>query len=224
MVCVICLCACVLWVMLSSWHVKILCAFARVCVCTYMCVCVCVHTCVCVCTYTRCTYMYVYTHYVYIHVFVHCVYICVCVCVCVCVCLYIHCVYIHVCVCVCVCVCLYIHCVYIHVCVYIHMDVHAHFLHTHPMPPDTEVAFQFWNVFSPSPDELIQAINNDIAIAKQKLSSPDMEEFKNNNFFCSQNQQDVGGSRLWWRVARTRVNGLVVVSAKWNCGQNGVQG
>ena len=34
-----------------------------------------------------------------------------------------------------------------------------------------------------SSGELITAINNDMAIAKVKLSSPEMEQFKSNNFF-----------------------------------------
>ena len=53
-------------------------------------------------------------------------------------------------------------------------------------------------------DALIEAISNDIAISKEKLLAPDMEEFKQNNFFSSHGSYQSGcssGSSIFANVA-----------------------
>ncbi|KAK7095957.1 riboflavin kinase-like [Littorina saxatilis] len=47
----------------------------------------------------------------------------------------------------------------------------------------------------PSVDELIKAINSDIALSKEKLSTPEARDFQRNNFFSSQ-PDSCSGSRL----------------------------
>ena len=59
--------------------------------------------------------------------------------------------------------------------------------------------FSLWGMSVP--EELMEAIDSDIAISKQKLGQPDMQQFKHNSFFQPKScplTDTFSASKLWW--------------------------